>query len=131
MYQDELHLVFLPRYPVLEGYLLVAPVEHRERVVGDFSLEEYVQLQKFVYRIGCTLSEVLPTERIYLLSVGSQQANRHVHWHVASLPPGTAFEDQQLAALSAEHRGYLDIPEQAREEFCERFRMALRDSDTQ
>jgi diadenosine tetraphosphate (Ap4A) HIT family hydrolase len=109
----------------------VAPVEHREQVVGDFSLEEYLELQTFVFRIGRALSEVLPTERLYLLSLGSQQGNRHVHWHVASLPPGTAFEDQQLAALTAEHRGYLDIPEEARDEFSERLRMALGDSEMQ
>ena len=39
-----------------------------------------------------------PTERIYVLSLGSQQENAHVHWHVAALPPGVPYEDQQFRA---------------------------------
>ena len=43
-----------------------------------------------------------------LLSLGSQQGNRHVHWHVSPLPPGVAYEKQQLAVLSV-RRGILPI----------------------
>jgi hypothetical protein len=35
-------------------------------------------------------------------------ANRHVHWHLAPLPPGVPFEEQQLAALDWS-RGVLDL----------------------
>jgi hypothetical protein len=44
------------------------------------------------------------------MSLGSQQGNRHVHWHVAPLPPGVPYEYQQLAAFSW-GRGVLDLPE--------------------
>ena len=42
---------------------------------------------------------VVPTERLYLLALGSRQGNAHVHWHVAPLPPGVPYEKQQYAAL--------------------------------
>ena len=47
-------------------------------------------------------------ERVYILSLGSQQGNKHVHWHIAPLPPGVPFDEQQLAALSIE-RGVLNL----------------------
>ena len=52
----------------------------------------------------------MPTERLYVLSLGSQQGNRHVHWHVVPLPPGVPYEEQQLAVLDTA-RGYLDVPD--------------------
>jgi diadenosine tetraphosphate (Ap4A) HIT family hydrolase len=128
VYRDDRHIVFLNRFPTLEGYVLVAPVEHREQVVGDFTLEEYLELQELVFRIGRAMSAVVPTERLYLLSLGSQQGNRHVHWHVAALPPGVDFEDQQFSALMAEHRGYLVIPREERQEFAARLRNAMQGS---
>jgi hypothetical protein len=51
-----------------------------------------------------------PAERIYSLSLGSQQANAHVHWHVAPLPPGVPYDQQEFSALR-EANGILDIPE--------------------
>ncbi|SDM67644.1 histidine triad (HIT) family protein/ATP adenylyltransferase [Lentzea albidocapillata subsp. violacea] len=53
---------------------------------------------------------MLPVERLYVLSLGSPQANRHVHWHLAPLPPGVPYEDQQIAAFEAS-RGVLDVPD--------------------
>src|SRR5690348_3299986 len=82
IYRDDRAIVFLNKYPTLYGYTLVAPVEHREEVTGDFSLEEYVELQKVVYRAAEALREEVPTERVYVLSLGSRQGNSHVHWHV-------------------------------------------------
>ena len=43
------------------------------------------------------------------MSLGSQSGNRHVHWHLAPLPPGVPYK-QQVAALTWE-RGVLDLPE--------------------
>jgi hypothetical protein len=41
-----------------------------------------------VSRRCCTslLAAVVPTERMYCLSLGSQECNAHVHWHIAPLP---------------------------------------------
>ena len=102
VYEDEAAVAFLNAYPPLYGYVLVAPREHKEQVTGDFSTSEYLQLQEIVWRVGEAVRRVVPTERLYILSLGSQQGNRHVHWHVAPLPPGVPFEEQQLAALAAD-----------------------------
>jgi diadenosine tetraphosphate (Ap4A) HIT family hydrolase len=88
--------------------VLVAPIEHREHVVDDFELDEYLRLQRVVHATGTALTQLVPTERLYLLSLGSQQGNRHVHWHVAPLPPGTPYEKQQFGAFALD-RGYLDV----------------------
>jgi diadenosine tetraphosphate (Ap4A) HIT family hydrolase len=38
-YRDDLAIAFLNRYPTLSGYVLVAPIEHKEDVVTDFDEE--------------------------------------------------------------------------------------------
>ena len=101
VYEDERAVAFLNRYPSLYGYALVAPKDHREQVTGDFSLDEYLHLQAVVHRVAEAIRQVVPTERLYVLSLGSQQANRHVHWHLAPTPPGLPFAQQQLAALDS------------------------------
>src|SRR5437879_5827292 len=93
------------------GHLLVAPVKHREHLVADLEIDEYVSLQRVVHRAGRALTSVIETERLYLLSLGSQEGNRHLHLHLVPLPPGVPYEKQQLAAL-AESRGFLDPPEE-------------------
>jgi diadenosine tetraphosphate (Ap4A) HIT family hydrolase len=88
IYEDERFLVFLDGYPRAYGYTLVAPKEHREQVTGDFTMEEYIALQRLVYRV-----------------------NSHVHWHVVPLPPGVPYEEQQ-GAWTSWSRGVLEIPHQ-------------------
>ena len=117
IHQDETFIAFLNKYPVLYRYVLVAPIHHREHVTGDFTLEEYLTLQRAVYRTAEAVRQSISTERVYLLSLGSQQGNRHVHWHIAPLPYGVPFEGQQLEALGVKN-GILDIPEQKMEELA-------------
>ena len=100
-------LVFLDRYPTVEGYVLVCPRRHVEHVTGDLSEDEYVALQRWVHRVGEALRRSVPTERLYVLSLGSQQGNRHVHWHVVAQPPGLAYREQQLGLLAKSIRGVL------------------------
>lgn len=90
------------------GYSIVAPKRHVERLVDDMSLEEYLGLQRVVYRVARATSAAVPTERVYVLSLGSQQGNAHVHWHVAPLPPGVPYEQQQFHAVMAEN-GVLEV----------------------
>ena len=104
--RDGTGLVFVARYPSVWGHLLVVPLRHREHVVGDFALDEYLALQRLVHQAGTAVSAVVPTERLYVLSFGSRAANRHVHWHLVPLPPGVPYPEQQ-AALFAEERGWL------------------------
>ncbi len=79
-------------------------------MVGSFTESEYVELQRRVHRLGSAISASIPTERLYVLSLGSHQGNAHVHWHLAPLPPGVPYRQQQFAALMTEH-GQLDIPD--------------------
>ncbi len=73
-----------------------------KRVTGDFTLDESLALQARVYRVAEAVRQAVPTERVYILSLGSQQGNRHVHWHIAPLPPGVPYREQQLEALRIE-----------------------------
>jgi diadenosine tetraphosphate (Ap4A) HIT family hydrolase len=102
VYEDELAIAFLQRFQTLYGYVLVAPKEHREQVVADFSEDEYLELQRVIHLVGRALCRAVPTERLYVLSLGSQEGNRHIHWHLAPLPPGVPFEEQQLVALDSD-----------------------------
>lgn len=110
VYEDEQAVVFLNKYPTLVGYTLVAPRQHLEEVTGDFALDDYLALQTLIYQVTEALRAELNPARVYICSLGSQQANSHVHWHVAPLPYGVSFADQQFQAMMIE-RGILDIPE--------------------
>jgi ATP adenylyltransferase len=108
VYEDDWAIAFLNKHPTLAGYTLVSPKPHREQVTSDFTAEEYHRLQELVRRVGEAVRRVTGAERVYILSLGSQQANSHVHWHVAPLPPGVPPEAQQFAALDVT-RGVLAL----------------------
>jgi ATP adenylyltransferase len=109
VWTDDHAVAFLARYNTLLGHTLVAPRAHRELVTGDFTIEEYLALQRLVYYVGEALCQELVTERLYIMSLGSQSGNRHVHWH-APLPPGVPYDEQQFAAFSWD-RGVLALPD--------------------
>lgn len=123
--QNEDYIAFLNKYPTLYGYALVAPIAHKEQVTGDFTIEEYLSLQKAVYRVAEAVRCTVETERVYVLSLGSQQGNSHVHWHIAPLPPGIPFKEQQLEALNIDD-GFLDLSDPAMAELAERIRQNIR-----
>ena len=107
-YRDEECVVFLPAKPRVYGYCLLAPLRHATQVISDFTKDEYLALQERIHRLGRVLSDLTPTERLYVFSFGSMQGVSHVHWHVAPLPPGVPFRDQQFAAVDKPE--YLVIP---------------------
>jgi diadenosine tetraphosphate (Ap4A) HIT family hydrolase len=72
--------------------------------------EEYLRLQAKVHRLARALKRVFDAERIYVLSLGSQEGNAHLHFHVVPLPKGVPYEQQQYHALMAEN-GVLQIGE--------------------
>jgi len=69
-----------------------------------------------VHAIAEAVRQALQPERVYILSLGSQQANAHVHWHIVPCPPGLALEEQQLALLDARTRGILELAHDEAEE---------------
>ena len=121
IYQNDQFIAFLNKYPTLYGYALVAPIAHKEQVTGDFTLDEYLGLQRAVYQVAEAVRRTVEAERVYILSLGSQQGNRHVHWHIAPLPYGVPFKQQQLDALKIDN-GFLEIPENDMTELAERIR---------
>jgi diadenosine tetraphosphate (Ap4A) HIT family hydrolase len=126
IYRDEHAIAFMNRYPTVLGYVLVAPVTHLERVVSDFPVEAYLRLQSVIHRVGRAIEAVLPTERLYVLSLGSQQGNSHVHWHLAPLPPDVPYEQQQFHALMTESTGgYLAQSESEQRALAERIAAAI------
>lgn len=102
----------------------MAPRQHREQVTGDFTTDEYLHLQRVIYRVGEAVRQVVQTERLYILSLGSQQGNRHVHWHIAPLPPGVPYAEQQLEALNFEN-GILALSDAEMAALTGRLREAL------
>jgi diadenosine tetraphosphate (Ap4A) HIT family hydrolase len=129
IYQNEEFIAFLNKYPPLYGYVLVAPIAHKEQVTGDFTVDEYLALQRAVYQVAEAVRQTVETERAYILSLGSQQGNRHVHWHIAPLPYGIPFKQQQLEALRVENM-ILEIPDHEMAELAERIRQNLRTHGT-
>jgi len=124
IHQDNTCIIFLNKYPVLYGYVLVAPVEHKEQVTGSFTVGEYLALQRMVYRTVEAVQKSVTAERIYILSLGSQQGNSHVHWHIVPLPYGVPFKEQQLEALRIEN-GILDIPDDEMENLARQIRQEI------
>ena len=129
IYEDEVAIAFLNKYPPLYGYILVAPRTHCEQVTGDFTLGEYLALQEVIYRLAEAVRRVVKPERVYILSLGSQQGNKHVHWHIAPLPFGVPFEQQQLDALSMNH-GFLQLSPEEMSSLAAQLRQALATATT-
>lgn len=123
IYEDDQAIAFLSKYPTVNGYVLVAPKQHKEQVTGDFTAQEYTELQTVIHRIGEAIRRVVPTERLYILSLGSQQANRHVHWHLAPLPPGVPFDEQQYRTL--DRTDYLQLTPEHAEQLAANLRTAI------
>jgi len=70
------------------------------------------------------LAAVLPAERMYSLSLGSQQGNAHLHWHLAPLPPGVPYDQQEFHALMATN-GVLVVDDAAQAALARRINAEL------
>jgi diadenosine tetraphosphate (Ap4A) HIT family hydrolase len=109
IWQSDEAIAFLDRFPTVYGYVLVAPIAHSEQVTGDFSLHQYLAFQRIVHAVAEAVRLALKPERVYILSLGSQQANAHVHWHIVPCPPSVPFEQQQCALIDREKSGVLAL----------------------
>jgi diadenosine tetraphosphate (Ap4A) HIT family hydrolase len=124
VHDDGETVAFLSRYPTLEGYCIVAPRAHVEDL-AEFDESAYLRQQALIHRLARALKAVLPVERIYVLALGSKQGNSHLHWHVAPLPPGVPYAQQQFHALMAEN-GVLDLSDEVMADLARRISEALR-----
>lgn len=121
--EDDTAIVFLDKYPKVYGYTLVAPRKHRVRVTGDFTMDDYLALQRVVHRVSEAVRHEVGAERMYLLSLGSNQGNAHVHWHIVPLPPGVPYGEQQFGIWR--QKGVLRIPEDEMASLAGRIRKRL------
>ena len=126
VYDDGDTIAFLSRYPTLMGHCLVAPKRHVESWVHELSESEYLGLQRVVHQVARAVAAAVPTERMYLLSLGSQQGNAHLHWHIAPLPAGVPYHQQQFYALMSEN-GVLNVDDAGQEALAKAIRSHLRE----
>jgi len=122
--EDDAHVAFLSRYPTLVGYVIVSPKAHIEHVVRDLAEPDFLRLMAFVRRVALAVETVTEPERTYLLSLGSQSGNTHLHWHIAPLPSGVPYGQQQFHALMIEN-GVLDVSPAAMTDLARRIRQAI------
>ena len=127
IYENESIIVFLNKYPTLYGYTLVAPKEHCENSIEDFTITEYLSLQITIYWVAQAVKQEVPTERIYILTLGSRQGISHVHWHIAPLPPNVPYKEQQLEALNFK-KGILKLSKEEMTSLAKRIRSRMEDT---
>jgi histidine triad (HIT) family protein/ATP adenylyltransferase len=124
LYEDDDFIAFLSRYPTLLGYCIVAPRRHVESWVHDLDENAFLALQRVAHRVARAVAASVPAERMYSLSLGSQQGNAHLHWHIAPLPPGVPYEQQQYHALMPEN-GVLDVDHESQAALAQTIRSHL------
>jgi diadenosine tetraphosphate (Ap4A) HIT family hydrolase len=105
-------IAFLDRFPTVYGYTLVAPTDHLEQVTGDFTLHQFLSFQRIVHAVAEAIRQLLRPERVYVLSLGSQQRNAHIHWHIVPCPPGVPVLQQQCALIDRRERGILQLTQE-------------------
>jgi len=125
VYEDDDTVAFLNRYPSLLGYCLVAPKRHLESWVLDMEAAEFRRFQGVVHAVARAITETVPTERMYSMSLGSRQGNAHLHWHVAPLPPGVPYDQQQFPAVMAEN-GILAVDDESQAALARRIAGRMR-----
>ena len=76
------------------------------------------------HRVARAVATTVPTERMYSMSLGSQQGNAHLHWHLAPLPFGVPYDQQQFHAVMAEH-GVLAVDDAVQAALAQRIRGQL------
>lgn len=111
IFENDDVIVFFSAFPTQLGQTLVCPKKHVEQVAMDLSEAAYLNLQKTVYTVSQAVQKALNPERLYIASFGSQQMNKHVHFHIVPLPAGTPIRDQQMAAMLPELVGLVTLSE--------------------
>lgn len=121
IWQSDEAVALLDRAPGVYGQVLVAPATHREQVSGDFTLHQFLALQRVVHAVAEAVRLALRPERIYLLCLGSQQGNAHVQWQIVPCPPGLPPDQQQWALFDGQ-QGFLRLDEEEERALVARLR---------
>jgi diadenosine tetraphosphate (Ap4A) HIT family hydrolase len=125
IWRDKDTIAAVDPFPTTYGQIIVAPVAHREAVTGDFTLHQFLALQRVVYAVAEAARIVLLPERVYILSLGRQASDAHVQWQVVPLPPGMPTEQQEWALLDRMQTGVLALSPEERGALADQLRAAL------
>jgi len=79
IYENNEIIAFLDLYPPTKGYILVATKKHIEEVT-ELSENEYLNLQKILFKISKAIKKAFNPKRIYILKTGDLVA--HLHFHI-------------------------------------------------
>ena len=80
-------------------------------------------MQRRVYQVAEAVQHEVGAERKYLLCLGRDLGDAHVHWHVAPLPPGVPYMEQGIVAYR--HSLILKIPDDEQAALASRLRQQL------
>ena len=130
VYEDEQVIAFLNQFPPQEGYTLVCPKRHVERLESDLMAEEWLHLQMVVQRVALAVSETTNAIRMYIASLGSPERNAHIHIHVCPCPPNTPFVAQQFEAMQIKNGKYLLLSDERLQELSSTIRNKLAHENT-
>lgn len=123
--ENEHYIAFLNNYPTQPGQSLVCPKKHVKHIFKDLTEPEYEELCKFARKIGSAIQNAFNAERMYLASMGSNELNDHVHFHIFPLPANTPFDEQQFAAFDYRKRGFLDLSMEEKQALAEKIKLKM------
>jgi histidine triad (HIT) family protein len=126
LFEDDNFLVWLNPFPTQYGATLVSPKKHIEHIARDLNKEEYIKLQELVYIITKAVGKAVNPERMYVASFGSQQMNKHVHFHIIPIPSAVSIREQQMASMMPEIVGMLELEKDEWDELEQRIKRELK-----
>jgi diadenosine tetraphosphate (Ap4A) HIT family hydrolase len=109
VYEDDQVIAFLNQFPTQEGYTIVCPKRHVERLESDLNVSEWIHLQIVVQKIARAVAETTQAMRMYIASLGSPERNAHLHIHVCPCPSAMPFDQQQFAAMQIKDGQFLQL----------------------
>ncbi len=78
VFENEHFIVFLDMFPPTKGYTILAPKKHVEDIT-ELSEEEYLNLQRLLYRISIAIKNAFNPQRICLVNSGGLLTHFHFH----------------------------------------------------
>ena len=81
VFENDKFIAFLDMYPPTKGYTILAVKRHIEDIT-ELSEDEYIKLQKILFKISRAIKKAFNPKRICLLNSGGLLT----HWHFHIIP---------------------------------------------
>lgn len=86
IYEDDLVMAFLDKYPKSEGHALIIPKKHAENIY-DIEEETLAQCHRIAKRIAIAMKKALKADGILIMQANETAGLQHVfHLHVHVIP---------------------------------------------